>query len=314
MPSTNTSGRSAGPAADANRLSAAERWLLAAATDPRAIRDRWDRDGVALLPCDALFAAIRIPAAIVHAAAGTTDPAELPGILARLLGGAVFLDPQEGHFYALVEPAAARRWTVEGSVCLWGPEAYLGVPAPERTTGAGSAGAHWAVSPDCLGRRCNSVDVAVLVRAGFTSGHEQVVIQGAVAGDRTVPVEQAFAESLGRVPESAAEARHLVAAALKAWSLPQLVEDAELVMTELVSNAVAHTAGECIRVNVLRLSDRRVRISVADRDRKRPTRREPDVCGERGRGLLLVEACSSKWGVRVLPGGKAVWSELEAAP
>lgn len=178
MPSTNTSGRSAGPAADANRLSAAERWLLAAATDPRAIRDRWDRDGVALLPCDALFAAIRIPAAIVHAAAGTTDPAELPGILARLLGGAVFLDPQEGHFYALVEPAAARRWTVEGSVCLWGPEAYLGVPAPERTTGAGSAGAHWAVSPDCLGRRCNSVDVAVLVRAGFTSGHEQVVTQG----------------------------------------------------------------------------------------------------------------------------------------
>lgn len=138
--------------------------------------------------------------------------------------------------------------------------------------------------------------------------------RGAVAGDRTVPVEQAFAESLGRVPESAAEARHLVAAALKAWSLPQLVEDAELVMTELVSNAVAHTAGECIRVNVLRLSDRRVRISVADRDRKRPTRREPDVCGERGRGLLLVEACSSKWGVRVLPGGKAVWSELEAAP
>jgi hypothetical protein len=80
-----------------------------------------------------------------------------------------------------------------------------------------------------------------------------------------------------------------------------------------VSNTVAHAVGDCIQVTMLRLSRQRVRISVVDRDSRRPKRRAPDADGERGRGLLLVEACSSEWGVRVLPGGKSVWSELEAA-
>jgi anti-sigma regulatory factor (Ser/Thr protein kinase) len=131
--------------------------------------------------------------------------------------------------------------------------------------------------------------------------------------DRPAPVEHAFAKDLERVPEAAAQARHLVAHALQAWSLPQLMEDAELIVSELVSNTVAHAVGDCIQVTMLRLSRQRVRISVVDRDSRRPKRRAPDADGERGRGLLLVEACSSEWGVRVLPGGKSVWSELEAA-
>lgn len=139
------------------------------------------------------------------------------------------------------------------------------------------------------------------------------LVEPGTSTDRPVPVEQAFAKDLERVPEAAAEARHLVTHALKAWSLPQLVEDAELIVSELVSNSVAHAVGDCIQVTMLRLSRQRVRISVVDRDSRRPKRRAPDADGERGRGLLLVEACSSQWGVRVLPGGKSVWSELEAA-
>src|SRR4051812_37753458 len=49
-----------------------------------------------------------------------------------------------------------------------------------------------------------------------------------------------YSETLDRVPESAAVARRLVRTALTAWGLEDLIEDATLVITELVSNAVDH--------------------------------------------------------------------------
>jgi anti-sigma regulatory factor (Ser/Thr protein kinase) len=133
-----------------------------------------------------------------------------------------------------------------------------------------------------------------------------------VATDVAPPVEPIFAANLERVPGSASAARSLVADALEAWGLPQLVDDARLITTELVSNAVDHAAGYEMRVSVVRLGSL-VRISVIDRDRTRPQLRPWDTEQERGRGLLLVKVLSSRWGVSLLPGGKAVWSEMEAA-
>jgi anti-sigma regulatory factor (Ser/Thr protein kinase) len=163
----------------------------------------------------------------------------------------------------------------------------------------------------------NDGSVGVVADADPVSAAEHrfytLVEPTAATTDRPVPVKHAFAKDLERVPEAAAEARHLVSDALQAWNLPQLVEDAELIVSELVSNTVAHAVGDCIQVTMLRLSRQRVRISVVDRDSRHPERRAPDADGERGRGLLLVEACSSQWGVRVIPGEKSVWSELEAA-
>lgn len=136
----------------------------------------------------------------------------------------------------------------------------------------------------------------------------------AVASDSVgLMAESAFAENLERLPESAARARCLVADALGTWGLSQLVDDALLVVTELVSNAVVHASGPGIRVSVVRLAGRRVRVSVTDRDRNRPQPRPFDVERERGRGLLLIEAMSCRWDVKLLPGGKAVWAELEAS-
>lgn len=108
-------------------------------------------------------------------------------------------------------------------------------------------------------------------------------------------------------------ARSLTADALKAWGLPQLVDDACLITTELASNAVDHaSSGSGMRVSVVHLGNL-VRISVIDGDRTRPQLRPWDAEQERGRGLLLVNVLSSRWGVSLLPGGKAVWAELEAA-
>lgn len=121
------------------------------------------------------------------------------------------------------------------------------------------------------------------------------------------------ARSMARVPQSARTARVLVAAALKGWGLLQLADDAELVVAELVSNAVTHASGPGMRVSVVRVTGQRIRVSVIDPDRTLPQARPFDVERERGRGLLLVEAISCRWGVQLLRGGKAVWAELEVS-
>jgi anti-sigma regulatory factor (Ser/Thr protein kinase) len=99
---------------------------------------------------------------------------------------------------------------------------------------------------------------------------------------------------------------------LGVWQLPQLADAATLVLTELVSNAIRHAQGEGMRVNVMRLAERRVRVSVLDRDCTRPQMREPNPGEERGRGLFIVDSESAEWGVDLLPGGKRVWADLAA--
>ncbi|MFD4314958.1 ATP-binding protein [Streptomyces sp. NPDC058548] len=121
------------------------------------------------------------------------------------------------------------------------------------------------------------------------------------------------ARSLPRSPESAAVARRLVRRALATWSLPDLVEGAVLVVTELVANAAVHARGATIQVTVARVAIGQVRVAVIDLDRTEPALRLAADDDERGRGLALVEAVSARWGVDPLRWGKRVWADLEAA-
>lgn len=120
-------------------------------------------------------------------------------------------------------------------------------------------------------------------------------------------------ESLPRHPASAGVARRMVRAALDAWHLPALVDEATLVVTELVANAADHARGSSIRVTVTRTGRSRVRIAVVDKDRRHPEIRPATSDDERGRGLRLVDAVSEVWGVDPLRWGKRVWAELDAA-
>ncbi|MGY0057224.1 ATP-binding protein [Streptomyces sp. LZ34] len=118
-----------------------------------------------------------------------------------------------------------------------------------------------------------------------------------------------------RVPESAEVARKLVRAALTAWGQEDLIEDAVLVITELVSNAVNHARLESIRVVVTRPSEKFVRLGVVDRSRTMPLMRT-DSNGDntRGRGLLLVDALTDRWGTDRYRWGKHVWGEMRCKP
>ncbi|MGW0331380.1 ATP-binding protein [Streptomyces sp. NPDC003011] len=117
------------------------------------------------------------------------------------------------------------------------------------------------------------------------------------------------------MPESAAVARRLVRTALTAWGLEQLIEDATLVITELVSNAVHHGRLPTIRVIVSRPAENWVRVGVVDRSKVIPTMRT-DSGGDqiRGRGLLLVDAVTERWGTDLYHWGKQVWGELKCGP
>ncbi|MFD9608565.1 ATP-binding protein [Streptomyces sp. NPDC059083] len=121
----------------------------------------------------------------------------------------------------------------------------------------------------------------------------------------------AYSQSLPREARSAETARRLVRTALTAWGLESLIEDATLVITELVANAVDHGRLPSIRVIVSRPSSQQVRVGVVDRSRTVPLLRT-DADGDRlrGRGLVLVDMLTEAWGTELYRWGKQVWAEL----
>jgi anti-sigma regulatory factor (Ser/Thr protein kinase) len=116
------------------------------------------------------------------------------------------------------------------------------------------------------------------------------------------------------VTRSVAVARHCVGEMLAAAGHRD-VEDARLIVSELVSNALIHTAsrllGGVVTVEVIAVDIEIVRVEVTDDGADTvPRVRVPGGDDCHGRGLWLVEQVSLKWGVRLLGAGqRAVWAE-----
>ncbi|MFG3020308.1 ATP-binding protein [Streptomyces sp. NPDC048254] len=113
-------------------------------------------------------------------------------------------------------------------------------------------------------------------------------------------------------PGSPAQARRLVRARLTGWSVcADTCDTAVLVISELVTNAIVHTASSRV-VCELHDHDDTVRIAVHDEgcapDEPHPSPQRPDE--EHGRGLLLVEALCRAWGAQEHGPGLLVWAEL----
>jgi hypothetical protein len=99
------------------------------------------------------------------------------------------------------------------------------------------------------------------------------------------------------------------------WRLAALGETAELLVSELMTNAVAasQSLDEVLPVRLWLLSDgARVLILVWDTDPRQPVPVDAGADAESGRGLLLVETLSQQWGsyVPARMGGKTVWALL----
>ncbi|MCY0951781.1 SpoIIE family protein phosphatase [Streptomyces sp. H27-S2] len=114
-------------------------------------------------------------------------------------------------------------------------------------------------------------------------------------------------------PEGLSEARHALRQALRDWGMPEIADDVELAAGELLVNALLHTdGGAVLTMEVLPEPVRRIRLWVKDRSSVWPRRRTPGEAATTGRGLLLVDALATHWGVESRGDGKAVWCEFDA--
>jgi anti-sigma regulatory factor (Ser/Thr protein kinase) len=119
-------------------------------------------------------------------------------------------------------------------------------------------------------------------------------------------------------PESAKSAREFTKAALRDWQLDDLVAEAALIASELVTNAIRHgscfvvEAGEQPKVELSwQRQASRVICMVTDRSAKPPVLGEADDDAESGRGLQVVAALAATWGWMMLGArSKAVWAAL----
>lgn len=122
-----------------------------------------------------------------------------------------------------------------------------------------------------------------------------------------LPSSQVGDWRLAAEAQSVARARELARRALADWDLPGLDDTTELLVSELVTNALRHGSGT-IRLRLL--LDHNLVCEVWDTGQVQPRRRRARDTDEGGRGLQLVELLSNRWGSRRTPQGKAVWFEL----
>lgn len=124
-------------------------------------------------------------------------------------------------------------------------------------------------------------------------------------GELTLPAER----------ESVPRARRFGRSVTTAAGIGHVGDDAEVLVSELVTNAVRHAPipGAALRLRLLR-AGARLRIEVHDQSAAVPRPRPVDLMEETGRGWFLVAVMADRHGTDHTPSGKAVWCEVRAWP
>ncbi|WP_344575384.1 ATP-binding protein [Streptomyces lunalinharesii] len=127
-----------------------------------------------------------------------------------------------------------------------------------------------------------------------------------------------YTQTLPLIPQAVGQARASVRTTLACWCLDSLIDSAQLVVSELVTNALRHATPIrlpeeepiCCRLTVERPEHTAVRITVSDPSPCGPVQRHPDAESETGRGLRVLSELSADWGVAKTSAGKSVWALL----
>lgn len=122
--------------------------------------------------------------------------------------------------------------------------------------------------------------------------------------------------------QAAGVARHFTRSTLHGWNLGDLVENVEVIVSEMLSNAIRHGLGgtrdlpgapDLVGLGLLRRGGT-VLCAVSDPSIDVPVVREPDDFAESGRGLHLIDSLSESWGwTPPNHTGKAVWATVSTA-
>ncbi|MFH0521136.1 SpoIIE family protein phosphatase [Streptomyces sp. M41] len=127
-----------------------------------------------------------------------------------------------------------------------------------------------------------------------------------VARTRMLPADRTAAWDVPADPSAVARVRAAAARTLDEWGLVEEAFTTELILSELVTNAMRHATGP-IRVRLIR--DRALICEVSDGSSTAPHLRSAATTDEGGRGLFLVAQFAERWGTRYMPGGKLIWTE-----
>ncbi|MGY1438116.1 SpoIIE family protein phosphatase [Streptomyces reniochalinae] len=112
-------------------------------------------------------------------------------------------------------------------------------------------------------------------------------------------------------PLSLQAARQALRTALHRWSLDDLSDTAQLLASEMATNALLHTEGDAtLTARPVRTGGRALRIAVTDTSPASPHRRAATEQSTSGRGLVLIEELATDWGVEPRGNGKRVWCEI----
>ena len=132
-----------------------------------------------------------------------------------------------------------------------------------------------------------------------------------LARTRAVAPENTVCWEFEADPAVVADARSATTALLFEWELPELAFTAELVVSELVTNAVRYGGGP-ITVRLIR--DRVLVCEVSDPSSTQPRLQRAHGTDEGGRGLFLVAQLTARWGSRYGRRGKTIWTEQPLSP
>ncbi|WP_232837903.1 amino acid permease [Streptomyces atratus] len=150
--------------------------------------------------------------------------------------------------------------------------------------------------------------VATLVPGPANDDAVLLLVRTRMLDDQRVAVWELTAE-----PEMVGNARTMATGQLGAWGLDELSFTTELIVSELVTNAIRYAAGP-IHVRLIR--DETLICEVADTGHTSPHLRHAAADDESGRGLYIVAQIAQQWGTRYTPTGKTIWVEqaLPTAP
>ncbi|MEV4038650.1 SpoIIE family protein phosphatase [Streptomyces umbrinus] len=127
-----------------------------------------------------------------------------------------------------------------------------------------------------------------------------------VAGTRALGADRIAEWQVPSDPAAVGEVRASVTRQLTEWGLDDLAFATELMLSELVTNAIRYGTGP-IKVRMLR--DRSLICEVFDGSNTSPHLRYAASTDEGGRGLFLVAQLAERWGTRYTPAGKVIWTE-----
>ncbi|MEU6654771.1 SpoIIE family protein phosphatase [Streptomyces sp. NPDC046900] len=134
-----------------------------------------------------------------------------------------------------------------------------------------------------------------------------------LARTRSLSPTQVASWTLPNDQTAVPNARHMATRQLTEWGLEDLQDPTELIVSELVTNAVRHSTDP---IGLRLIQHQVLTCEVSDTDANSPHLRHARATDENGRGLFLITQLSRRWGARPESGGKIIWAEqdLDSAP